>query len=60
MEDKIDALLSQIDCNHMEQLLSLDMANLGPEPLLTLQTPPLEQAQFVAPPSSQPHPLPCK
>jgi hypothetical protein len=34
MEDEIDTLPSQIDCEHMEQLLSLDTANFDPELLL--------------------------
>ena len=60
MEDEIDTLLSQIDC---EQLLSFDTANFDPDPLLNeysaaLQTPPLEPALSVLS-LYQPHPCPA-
>ena len=70
MEDEIDALLSQIDCNQI--LSSWDSANFDPDPLLELDqylnsapgpglssSHAIESAVKTVPPSNQPHPCPA-
>ena len=59
MEDKIDALLSQTDCDQL--LSSLDSVNFNPLLEYSNSTPSraLESAILLVPPSNQPHPCPA-